>query len=256
MENKIHNGQSLKSEQHANCLIRCMQSIDYLKNDISNMSMFPRFVQEDFRFLDVQFEEKSLESIFIPMLCFCDIPIKNLKFHSYEYGSYAIAFKTEWGRKNKISPVHYLYKNSDVYEQLRKLFMYANEKDDYVIYNYLFNRLFFTKPKEGFQNGNQRLYTDEQEQRYVPEIPKNSNGLKQFYLQNDLNFTHLNLAIMKNEKLKLEFSANDIKYIIVSTTEEKTEIIEAIMDSEKIDRQEKLNMITKIISMIEIEEDF
>lgn len=233
-----------------------MKNIEYLTNDISNMSMFPRFVQEDFNFLGVQFERESLINLYIPMLCFCDIPIKNLKYHSNEYGNYAIAFKMEWGRKNKISPVHYLYENSDVYEQMRKLFMYANESDDYVIYNYLFNRLFFTKPKEDYQNGTQMLFTDEQEQRYVPKIPENSNGLKQFYLKNDLNFEHLNSAIMKNNKLKLEFSADDIKYIIVATTEEKTEIIETIMNSKKIDRLEKLNMVTNIISMNEIEEDF
>ncbi|MCI2954772.1 abortive infection system antitoxin AbiGi family protein [Staphylococcus caprae] len=256
MNNPLPEGESLKSEQHANCLIRCMHKIDYLINDISNMSMFPRFVQEDFRFLDVQFDGESIINLYIPMLCFCDIPIKNLKYHSKEYGNYAIAFNTDWGSKNRIAPVHYLYENSDVFEQMRTLFLYANDKEDYRIYNYLFNRLFFTKPKAGYQNGNQRLFIDEQEQRYVPIISTNSNGLKQFYLREDLNFRDLNLAIMKNDEFKLEFSTNDIKYIIVATAEEKKEVIQAIMDSKNIYELEKLDMITKIMSMNEIEEDF
>lgn len=134
--------------------------------------------------------------------------------------------------------------------------MYANENKDHVIYNYLFNRLFFTKPKEGFQRGIPRLFTDEQEQRYVANIPENSFGLKQFYLEEIFNFTDLNNAIMENEELKLSFSTNDIKYIIVATTEEKIEVIQSIMDSNNINKSDKLVLITKIMSMDEIEEDF
>lgn len=76
MKDEIHVGQSLKSEQHANCLIRCMNCIDYLKNDISNMSMFPRFVQEDFRFLDVQFEGESLKKYLFQCYAFVIFRLK------------------------------------------------------------------------------------------------------------------------------------------------------------------------------------
>ncbi|PNZ24106.1 Protein of uncharacterised function (DUF2743) [Staphylococcus petrasii] len=248
----------LKSFQNANCLIRCMDNVDFLAEDIKNMGMFPRFNMEDFQFLNVKYQDESLKGIYIPMLCFCDIPLKNLSKHKGIYGSYALAFKREWGYENKIAPIHYLFENTDLFFETKKIFEYAEEKRDSSIYQYLFNKLFFTKPQEGIQNGMKKLYTDEQEHRYVPDLSKAKTDINQFYLDTkfDYNLDDLNDAIRNYDQFKLSFKANDIKYIILNTQSDKEKIIKTILNSNRLDNNSQYEMLTKIITLSEIEEDF
>ncbi|RIN39524.1 hypothetical protein BU043_11715, partial [Staphylococcus simulans] len=207
-------GSADKSFQNANCLIRCMNKIEYLLGDLRKMGMFPRYNTEDYSYLNLQYDEKNLRKLAIPMLCFCDIPLKQLKNHSGSYGNYGIALSKEWGEKYKISPVHYLYGNSDVFEEFRELFNYANQNNDDNIFNYLFNRLMFTKPKCGIQDDKIKLFTDEQEHRYIPDFFMN-NELNQFYFNPSFKLNDLNHSISIDESYLLPFTTNDVRYIIV-----------------------------------------
>lgn len=264
------------SYQNADCLIRCMKEKKFLINTIKDMGMYPRFNKENIEFLDIQFQENTLTELYIPMLCFCDIPLKYLNQHNKIYGDYAIALKKEWGEKNKIAPVHYLYQNSDVFDEFRALFLFANELEkfniDQKLYSYLFNRLFFTKPKSGLETmktidnktgksseiTTQKLYTDEQEHRYVPNLYQINTKIKQFYTKEDNIPLHdLSNSLADYEQYKLTFTVSDIKHIILKSKGEKKEIIEAIMNSPNIDKpDDKYDAISKIVTLEEIEEDF
>ncbi|WP_412518824.1 abortive infection system antitoxin AbiGi family protein [Staphylococcus simulans] len=255
---KLHDvpvGISTKSYQNANCLIRCMPKLEYLLGDLRKMGMSPRFYIEDFDYLDIQFHEKNVNKIAIPMLCFCDIPLKQLKNHYVTYGSYGIALSKEWGERNKIAPVHYLYENSDVFEEFRELFNYANKNDDENIFNYLFNRLIFTKPKAGFQEKTKKLFTDEQEHRYIPNL-FTCDELEQFYINPSFLLADLNHSIANDEKYLLSFHTEDVKYIVVESNKEKNNVANVILDNDKLSKQEKTELVTKIISIEEIEDDF
>ncbi|PNZ42880.1 abortive infection system antitoxin AbiGi family protein [Staphylococcus simulans] len=196
-----------------------------------------------------------MNKIAIPMLCFCDIPLKQLKNHYGTYGNHGIALSKEWGENKKISPVHYLFKNSDVFEEFRELFKYANEKEDRVIQNYIFNRLMFTKPKSGYQDGSIKFFTDEQEHRYIPNLFENEE-LSQFYINPTFELDDLNHSIALDEKHLLSFATIDVKYIIVSTNREKNVVANEIANNKKLTQSEQIELITKIISKEEIEDDF
>lgn len=260
-----------KSYQNADCLIRCMNKKDYLFKIIYDMGMYPRFNEENFEFLNVKYKETSINKLHIPMLCFCDIPLKNLTNHNMNYGNYAIALTKSWGEKNKISPIHYLYEDSDVYHQLREVFNLANSEDNEVLFNYLFNRLLFTKTKDGTvikEEVNKKsgkiekvpktiLYTDEQEHRYVPNVDAINTDIAQFYINNDLPSYNLSDAIVDQPEYMLTFEVSDIKHIVLNSKDEKTELINNIIESPAIKKQDdKYDLISKLITLQEIKEDF
>jgi Putative abortive phage resistance protein AbiGi, antitoxin len=61
----------------------------------------------------------DLAEIVIPMTCFCDIPLSQVKNHVGKYGCYAIGLTKDWGISNCISPVHYLYPNASTSQILK-----------------------------------------------------------------------------------------------------------------------------------------
>jgi abortive phage resistance protein AbiGi (putative antitoxin) len=64
-------------------------------------------------------EEKA--PMIIPMICFCDIPLKTISNYAI-YGKYGIGLTKEWGIKNKLNPVLYLEKNSELAHSLVESF--------------------------------------------------------------------------------------------------------------------------------------
>ena len=44
----------------------------------------------------------------IPMVCFCDIPLSQIRNHARDYGSYAIGLSKSWASQKSIAPVMYV----------------------------------------------------------------------------------------------------------------------------------------------------
>jgi hypothetical protein len=54
-----------------------------------------------------------------PMVTFCDIPLSLARDQIGKYGSYAIGLTKEWGIKNKLNPVVYLEKHSQLTKDIQ-----------------------------------------------------------------------------------------------------------------------------------------
>jgi hypothetical protein len=143
----------------------------------------------------------------IPMVCFCDIPLKLTEIHRKRYGKYAIMLTKQWAIKHEINPLIYAPQNSTIHslfnginsivdtptrdpdcpetsqlrEKIKRLHgyikPYMNEAEDY-------------------------KYYDEREWRYVPML----NG----------------------ENKNLEFQKQDFVRAIVQTAEEKRELLRVL----------------------------
>lgn len=199
-----------------------------------------------------------------PMVCFCDIPLSQVKNHLDSYGYYGIGLSKDWAISRKLNPVLYLEQNSNLIDKLIK--QVSQTKDDKGKFNndYLNDFIHicsFTKNYEGeiFRKGKKiedyRFY-DEREWRYVPtseELNAASTVIPtKIYLENKADF---NDAL---NNIKLEFSHFDISYIILKDEKEissMTSHLRKIFESQCTSLQLEV-LLTKITTVNQILKDF
>lgn len=236
-------------------------SFETAKKILASKSFWPQYSLEHF--------DKALPSesqylkTYIPMVCFCDLKLTQLSDlsiskHTKDFGNYGIGFKKSWGIRNKISPVVYVHENSissKVIDRVIKKVNVSNLKDDIEIIRNLSEVVKFLKPYDGYWQKNSRKrrivnYYDEREWRYIPQG-------KEFAVLPKDNTTAANVKSL-NIKLRntpLIFTSSDIKYIVIDKEIEKIAVAEVIRRM-SIKQSEKTDLITKIITLSEIKEDF
>jgi len=191
----------------------------------------PHYHLEDFSSFFPNLNKKFNEYA-IPMCCFCDLPLSNIKDHIVKFGPYGIGLSKEWGMRNRLNPIMYLYNGSFLTNTIKNLYHSTFPLWDYEylsdpelsfvisdieeVYRHF---LAFVKPYQIIieENGNNeydRIY-DEREWRYVPIIEP-GEGLKSYLEKCD--FQDEIIKNLEEKKLiehkKLEFEPDDIKYII------------------------------------------
>lgn len=68
------------------------------------------------------------QTLHIPMVCFCDMPLSRSNEHAQKYGNYAIGLTKEWGIKNALNPVFYVARNSIVAKEFAKIQLKKTDK--------------------------------------------------------------------------------------------------------------------------------
>lgn len=229
----------------------------------------PHLCKEDLNFVlqDNPTEEEAEElQLAIPMVCFCDIPLSQSKNHLSTYGPYGIGLSKEWGERNKICPVLYAHKKSEItFAVLRMLTRLLTDIDN-KLWDDIYWMYCFTKPYKGklrreneITISNYRFY-DEREWRYVPPLRNYSHNddLSNYCLYNReyCDKSQRDEINRKLKKMPLEFEASDIKYIIVSSPKKIISIIKEIGQMDGYDQDEKKLLFSKVISAKQIVEDF
>jgi len=195
----------------------------------------------------------------IPMICFCDIPLSQIKEHINTYGNYGIGMSKSWGIKNKLNPILYIEPQSILSESILSLL--RNKPADktgkkegiYNVFRYMKNYKgdFF---RSGKIVSNVKFY-DEREWRYLPAV---DTGIE-FWLD-DVDFNnHTALANhnRKAESYPLEFQPDDIKYLIIKDESEIPDMIRALRDI-KLKYPEIIidQLVSRIITTDQIKSDF
>ncbi|MFA6977845.1 MAG: abortive infection system antitoxin AbiGi family protein [Ignavibacteriaceae bacterium] len=237
----------------------------------------PHYCLEDFKF-SVEGDEPF--ELAIPMVCFCDLPLSQIKTHLRLYGNYGIGMNKLWGQKNGISPVLYSYRGSYFFRHIRDILTetsqsLANPNNQSLKYEKRFiGILSFIKPYLGpfWRKDNYipsvRFY-DEREWRYVPEtLPNKAAGFsdpdlfsiadilqKEDFL-NPVKLADNNRKIAR-DKFRIPFSPNDIKYLIVSEENEILPLIKSIREIKGKYSHDEVDLLTsRIISSSQIIDDF
>jgi hypothetical protein len=232
----------------------------------------PRYVKEEF-----SFESDELNQIALPMLCFCDITLSSIEEHIKWYGSYGIGMKKEWALSKGLTPVHYYNPKShamkhlsDALLNMRKNLNNDTSNLDAYISNYY--NLWYMKPYTGKQYNRfegkvlHKKFYDEREWRYIPslnELKSLTEGIKMSItgdeldrFENDVSYKNC-LNILLGESINLDFTPNDISYIIISNEEERPEIISAIKQAKSHFNSDTIELVfSKIISLKQILNDF
>lgn len=203
--------------------------------------------------------------------------------HFAYYGEYAVAFSKVWGERKHLQPVHYINKDSQYAKQFSGLFENIL-KEENVPEEYsqdIINRLTYIKPLRGFMNRRiahddfnsttveiYKNFHDEQEWRYVPDtdalVSLNIESIiANPYMIPFVDEISKGLEDERYRSLWLDFSYDDIRYIIVPDTHARIEIIKTItnLPDSCFDNQDDIPMqknilISKILVLSEIRKDW
>lgn len=221
----------------------------------------PRFYLEDQSIL-FKNPDSSFKNAY-PMVCFCDIPVSQLKDHMWTYGKFGIGLTKEWGIKNKLNPVLYLpSSDSQVIEQLSLLIKKLKETEKFAsiakvklldLESHLYHILRYLKLYNGEQGGDFLRFYDEKEWRYLPIADSNDY----FYLSEKDYNSSTEREKANNEMLskKIEFQAEDIKYLVVPEIKDVNQLIDFLSNEDKF-KTKSTELIRRIITVEEIESDF
>lgn len=250
----------------ANTLFHFTNNIDNLFNILRN-EFRPSFCLEDYSVLsEAQLPNQDTYEWAVPMVCFCDLPLSQIGAHLAVYGDYGIGMTKTWGRKNGISPVLYVYRDSLLTAKfsdiLRRIQVEKSDKKRQSLANMLYDFTCFLKPYEGnlWREGgevvNLRFY-NEREWRFVAFLPDDFHrrGLPREDFLNNKTRT------AENQKLsdisRISFDPNDIKYLIVRREEEIVPFIREVEDIKgRYGHNDVKLLASRVISAEQIRVDF
>jgi hypothetical protein len=247
----------------AETLFHFTTKAEHLINILTN-EFRPRFCFEDKELLLPELPES--ENYAIPMVCFCDLPLSSVKEHLQFYGNYGIGLSKEWGIRKGINPILYFVPDSIFITHFRTLILHTIVQNRNTDNKVDVDLVDYTKPYKGtmYRKGkkikNKNFY-DEKEWRYIPYLRLIENPQRPDYRLRKSDFDNpTRLAQANNdlsEAIKLSFTPDDIKYIIVEKEKEILPMIDAIKKIKGKYSEDTVNkLLTRIISSEQIKSDF
>jgi hypothetical protein len=245
-------------------LFHFTRTFENLKGILKN-EFHPRYSPEI-----LEFKGKNVGEFAYPMVCFCDIPLSQVKEHLKTYGNYGIGMSREWVVSNGLNPVLYLKKGSRLSDSVRIMLECVQSlkaAEDPIaggIKSGLLNVLRHVKPFEGrsSKTGTIVKFYDEREWRYAPVFYKDENGkhglMKQLQKK---EYDNENMRIIEDfilEQIKLKFAPANIRYIIVEKEHEILEMVDYLhyVKSPKYDEDSIKILTSRIITSEQIKKDF
>ncbi|MBN2271109.1 MAG: hypothetical protein JXN61_10875 [Sedimentisphaerales bacterium] len=203
----------------------------------------------------------------VPMVCFCDIPLHLIGDHISHYGQYGLGLSREWAIRSKLNPVTYYQPNSAFFEQFSTMMslqhtdysglasqnvLIESTRDIYLKSRYL---LQYYKPWLGhdFKTNSERRFYDEREWRYVPlsegTIDAIYGATADFEAQRDEYFNKLHSPY-------LVFEPKDISCVVLRDESERYDTVQRLRNlKKKYSMQDVETLVSKIITVEQIEAD-
>lgn len=246
---------------------------------------YPHYCPEDLNLLDYTISKDRYQ--LVPMVSFCDIPLSQIKDHINNYGNYAIGLSKVWGVSKGISPVLYIHENSslvNIHKDLTNLQLFAafGDQKNYGQAMEILRKLveieYLIKPYKGMKWNNDHFdnkeieFYNEREWRFTPnlnQLEENAFGLHHLAKEQNLLFTMKNLndriryfekrdLTNEVETFKLNFTPNDIKYIILDNENEIISFCDWLKNLKvKNFKPNELELLkTRILTIEQISKDF
>jgi hypothetical protein len=227
---------------------------------ILNNFFYPQYSLEDLS--NVTPKKSIYDSTYIPMVCFCDLLLSQIKDHINFYGDYGLGLRKNWGLNNGICPIYYVPQETTsalfIQQMAKEISLKIKAKDERdAIRKQLHNLYKYLKPYDGLafnrkeKKMEDHIFYDEREWRFVPSnlyvISETATS------KSDIKKTNKKLELDK----KLSFKAEDIKYIIVKEEKEIPDFVEFIEDEleNSFIPSEKKLLVSKLISVEQIKDD-
>ncbi|MFM1599828.1 abortive phage resistance protein AbiGI [Streptococcus mutans] len=286
----LDNDETNHSKITANALFNFMREYSFLEKILLNMLISPRYYPEDISYLKLKYNSKDLTEWYIPMTCFCDIPLHQISYHAEGnpsspkdkgYGKFSIAFHKSFGIKKGIQPIHYLNEKSINVEELTNTMnlllnpdidgINRDSETNYILTNFIFEYIRIIKPyygkmKRRDKDNNiqvvKKNFQDEHEWRYIPKLKPNELPLmlidEEDILVEEVKNIYTN-SVPLTTKGVLNFDVEDVRYIFVDTVQNRDKLIKFIKKKRKgkrLSSQDKDILISKIMVYDELKEDW
>jgi Putative abortive phage resistance protein AbiGi, antitoxin len=217
---------------------------------IIKTGFWPRYNLEQFDIF------QNIEArIALPMVCFCEIPLTRISQHTSEYGRFGLGMTREWAIRNNLHSVQYVTENSPPLNALMGIHSLVPSNAHSAAAVLLRKAIGFTKPLKGLsKSGTEKNFYQEVEWRFIPD---SSDAFRPALAPTE--FSNKRILESHNSNIKdhlLEFTSNDIKYIILENDSTTEKTIEFITMSDLYTQEEKNKLLTKIISIEQIASDF
>ncbi|MEM8893960.1 MAG: abortive infection system antitoxin AbiGi family protein [Bacteroidota bacterium] len=208
----------------------------------------------------------------IPMICFCDIPLKSLPDqHILSYGAYGLGFTKEWAIQNKVQPILYRIDGSDIIKSTSELIESNNRSSE--LLNKLdpwsdqLNNQSFTKLVESsvelkgliFDNyafskpyGEDGRYYREREWRYKAHSPLTFSNRKSD--RSDINKAYH--EDLNDTSKYLNFDISDIEHVVLKKRSDMRRFISFINSTyPKMKETERYLLFQKVTDLETIQRD-
>ena len=199
-----------------------------------------------------------------PMVSFCDIPLSQVKHHITKYGAYGIGLTKEWAEKQKLNPVVYIEKKSNLAQSYLNIYteyilnttknlFTLNEKEKSVIDILRYIKNYQDDLTRGGTVHKDYRFSDEREWRYV--LDYNSQAQYIYALDSNFNKETANKTLSTD---RLMFEPNDIKYVIIEKESEILEFLNLFRDAKgkNYSHHDVERLMTRIITTEQIVQDF
>jgi len=230
----------------SNTLFHFFREFPFLMQAI-NDGLWPRYFVE---------KKWSAKDIAIPMFCFCDIPLSQIKDHIDEYGHYGIGVSKDFARDNNITPVTYLSQDSYLMDKL-SYFISTFDTPSFNLKQMSVEELmlYYVKKVSGYNSDDElkRKFYDEREWRYIPQISRDVH-LELLTGEYDEK-EKVNEYSERTKACMIRLKPDNISYIIVNNECEVKEMIKVLkkrFESHRLLEQ----LYTRIITVKQIKEDF
>jgi hypothetical protein len=211
-------------------------SSDTLIHFTKSKRALKRILKENFRVFNCKetiILDGKKNTLRVPMVSFCDIPLSEVKEHIGKYGPYGIGMTKDWGVQKGLNPVLYVSQTSTLSRSYRTAYKhYAYDSPGDIdswsneqkalgdVLRYVKN---YEAPlsRKGRTWPNYR-FSDEREWRYVPPYSEKCDMFvhESYYEDNSEDVDKLLLP------LRLKFEPNDIKYVIIKDDSEIGEFVD------------------------------
>jgi len=96
-------------------LMHFVKKEEYMIQILNHNYLYPRICCED------AIKALFKSNVYVPMKCFCDIPLECIQNHIKTYGPYGIGFTKAWGYKAGLTPVNYYNENSPYIQSIKEI---------------------------------------------------------------------------------------------------------------------------------------
>jgi hypothetical protein len=210
----------------------------------------------------------------VPMTCFCDLRLSQIREHLDDYGGYGIGLTKTWGAANGLSPLIYLYPESysselfgRAIEHLRILkdLEDSRGRSNSTALITALELVAITKPYEGISNRKgtpqRKRFYDEREWRYLPHMTRLDGSPDHLRVLSAQEFHNEDLRDKENDAIAtlcpLQFSPWDIVYLFVKEDSEVLPLVEEIRRiKSRYAEQEVQLLTTRIMTTDRIPRDF